>query len=50
MEKETYDRIWNNVIVPIYTNISNNDFYMYFKKKYMDDSEVNIDKLKGEQE
>ena len=32
MEKETYDRIWNNIIVPIYTNISNNDFYMYFNK------------------
>ena len=32
MEKETYDRIWNNIIAPIYTNISNNDFYMYFKK------------------
>ncbi|WP_432366521.1 hypothetical protein [Blautia luti] len=66
MEKETYDRIWNNIIVPIYTNISNNDFYMYFnksrnkkkifqkyniirdefKKKYMDDSEVNIDRHK----
>lgn len=23
MEKETYDRIWDNIVMPIYDNISN---------------------------
>jgi len=65
MEKETYDRIWNNIVLPIYSNISNGDKNIFFnensknkifnryikirdniKKKYMEDSESNIDRHK----
>lgn len=65
MEKETYDRIWDNIVIPIYDNISNNDPNMSFnkkskkriferyikirdkvKKKYMEDSDSNIDRHK----
>ena len=65
MEKETYDRIWDNIVMPIYDNISNNDPNMSFnkkskkriferyikirdkvKKKYMEDSDSNIDRHK----
>ena len=65
MEKPTYDRIWNNIILQIYDNISNGDNNISFnknsrnkifkryikirdniKKKYMEDSDANIDRHK----
>ena len=65
MEKETYDRIWNNIIFPIYENICDNGNNISFnertknkifrrykkirdkvKRKYMEDSEANIDRHK----
>lgn len=65
MEKETYDRIWKNIVLPIYENISDGDknislenknknkiFRRYIKirnnikKKYMEDSDSNIDRHK----
>lgn len=65
MEKETYEKIWKNIVVPIYKNISNGDnnifineksknkiFKRYIKirdnikKKYMEDSNSNIDRHK----
>lgn len=65
MEKETYDRIWKNIVIPIYDNINNGDDFIFFnektknkifkryikirnkiKKKYMEDSDSNIDRHK----
>lgn len=65
MEKETYDRIWDNIVQPIYKNISSDApnmslpekskksiFRRYIKirdkikKKYMEDSDMNIDRHK----
>lgn len=65
MEKETYDRIWKNIILPIYDNISDGTLNMSLaeinkkkifnryikirdrmKKKYMEDSDMNIDRHK----
>lgn len=65
MEKETYNRIWSNIVLPIYNNISDGDDNISFneknknkifkryirirdkiKKKYMEDSDSNIDRHK----
>lgn len=65
MEKGTYDRIWNNIVLPIYENISDGAPNMFLaernkkkifrkyikirdkiKKKYMEDSDLNIDRHK----
>lgn len=65
MEKETYDRIWKNIVLQIYNNINDNENVIFFnektknkifkryikirdniKKKYMEDSDSNIDRHK----